>query len=219
MAIQHQVVRVIVNAGHGLSNATPNVYDQGASSPFGTEAYIVSRVADAVVDSYYLAHDETCHSPKSISVIPTPLCSVACATTHKRTSHLAYVIDWINENKIHSKAAGYGDVVLSLHCNEAKDPEWGGTLVVIDNKAPAERYHEAMEIARIVSSVLGIPNRGVLLDSKTPRKSIGIVEDTDPPAYLIELGFVTNSADVKAIETCGAEAIIAVIERFAKGNK
>lgn len=218
MAATHQVVRVIVNAGHGLSNATPNVYDQGASSPFGTEAYIVSRVADAVVDSFYLARDENCSPTKSISVIPTPLCSVACAATHKHTGHLSYVIQWCNDNAIHTKTTGYGDVLLSLHMNEAKDPEWGGTLVVIDNNAKPERYHEAMEIARIVSGVLGIPNRGVLLDSKTPRKSIGIVEDTDMPAFLIELGFVTNAKDVAAVETCGAQAIIAVIEAL-KGNK
>lgn len=209
-----QVVRVIVNPGHGLGSAHVGIFDEGASSPFGTEAYIVSRVADAVTDEYYLARDENCSPRNTISVIPTPQCSEQCALTHKY-SHLSYVIDWINDTAIHDKA-GYHDVLLSLHMNQSPKQETRGTLVVICGDAPPHRYEEARDIARIVANALGTPNLGVMLDTETPRKTIGIVRHTTPPAYLIELGFVSNPDDVKAVESCGKDAVKAVIEYFEK---
>lgn len=206
---------MIVAPGHGLGNTTPNVYDPGASSSFGTEATIVSRVAEEVVDHFFLARDEQCGPTTDISVIPTPECSIACATTHRGRGHLSYLVDWINENAIHSKSAGYGDVVLALHMNSSENPAMSGVLVVVDNGAPSDRHRTAMQISRILAGILGIPDRGVLLDSETPRRSIAIVEKTRPPAYLIELGFVTNPQDVQAVATCGAQAVIAVINRLA----
>lgn len=210
-----QVLRVLLNAGHGLSNQSPGQFDFGAQSPYGAEAAIVSRIVESVGDHYYFKRDpETCSPATDVTVLPTPTCNEACLSGHPRSGHLQYVIQWINEHCLKLKS-GYGDIVLSVHMNSAESESASGTEVIIDNRAPVERYHEAQEIARIVSGVLGIPNRGVKTDRETPRKSIAIVEDTRPPAFLVELGFVTNPRDVQAVEACGAQAVIAAIDALA----
>ena len=208
------VQRVIVNPGHGLGNTRVGVFDEGASSPFGREAGIVDDIATRVVDHYWKPHTDTCTSPHGVTVIPTPICNEACGAQHARTSHLSYVIGWINEVALKVKG-GYVDVVLSIHM-DSLDAKYSGTLVVIDDRAGVKRYHEAQEIAKTVSQVLGLPNRGVLTDKKTPRRSIAIVEKTRPPAFLIELGNIQNERDVLAVRECGAQAVIAVIERLAR---
>jgi hypothetical protein len=213
-----QVLRILLNSGHGLSNVTPEVYDHGAKSQYGAEAAIVSRIVESVSDYYFLARNtETCSPATDITVLPTPVCNEACLSGHPRSGHLQYVITWVNQNCIRTKS-GYGDVLLSIHMNSAESESATGTEVIVDNRAGAERYHEAQNISRIVAGVLGLPDRGAKTDRETPRKSIAIVEDTRPPAYLIELGFVTNPRDVQAVEACGAQAVIAAINAIARGK-
>lgn len=192
--------RVFLQAGHGLGNSHPGVYDSGATGCGEEEARLVSYIVDSITDRFFL------DDHAQITVEPVPICASFCATTyHPKTGHLAYVIRWINE---HSRK---GDFVLSIHMNEAPN-DASGTLVVYDNGAPAKREEQATDIARIVAAKLGLPDRGSLPDNATPRGRIGLVQDTDPPALLIELGFITNQTDVDAVKSCGIEAVTAAIE-------
>lgn len=211
------VQRVLVHAGHGLSNKTVGVFDNGASSQYGREAGIVDDIVTKVVDAFWLPHDQLCDSPHKISVIPTPRCSDVCGSTHRTASHLSVVIEWVNEVALKVKG-GYVDIVLSVHM-DSLDAKYSGPLVVIDDRAGVGRYHEAQEIAKILAQVLGLPNRGVITDRKTPRGSIAIVEKTNPPAFLLELGNIQNERDALTVRECGAQAVIAVIKALEKTNR
>jgi N-acetylmuramoyl-L-alanine amidase len=206
------VLRILLDAGHGLSNDKPEQFDNGATSKYGGEAAIVSRIVEKVYDHYYFSRDEACNPLTEITVQTTPVCNESCLSAHPRSSHLAYKIRWINEHALRVNKREYGDVVLSVHMNAADSEKASGTEVIVDDRAGIARYHEAQNISRIVAGVLGLPDRGAKTDIEGPRGSIAIVEDTNPPAYLVELGFVTNEGDVRAVEACGVEAVIAAID-------
>jgi hypothetical protein len=196
----------MIHAGHGLSNSAPGIFDTGATSCYGSEHEIVSRIADEVVDRAWR------NELAQFSTIPVPVCSQSCIPHHPRrkdtggyAGHLAYLIEWINDNAIKGKR-GYSDFVVSLHMNSG-GPEASGVEVIYDNAATPLRREQARVAAEVLANTLGLQNRGAYADSKTPRRSIAIVEDTLPPALLFELGFVTNEIDVQRVRECGVEAV------------
>lgn len=199
------VLRVLVDCGHGLSNHAPNVYDSGAEGCGTTEAELVREIGDQVIDAFYFARDENAGATTAVTVTPTIECNDACVQRHRRSSHLSYKIAYLNDH-----AAPF-DFIVSLHMNSADDPAVSGTEVLYGGNAPVSRLRDADEVSRIVAGKLGLKNRGAKVDTETPRKRIAILRDTDPPALLIELGFITNPNDVKAVRECGAEAVIAAI--------
>jgi N-acetylmuramoyl-L-alanine amidase len=207
------VLRVLVDAGHGLGNVTPGTYDSGAVGCIDgqqiTEAELVREIADKVLDFFYLSRDENNSPRSSVTVIPTVECSEACASRHKNSSHLSAKIAYANEHY-----APF-DYIISLHCNASDNPNSTGTEVIYSATAPVARLHEADNISRIVAGKLGLTNRGAKIDSETPRKKIAILRETKAPALLIELGFITNENDVRAVRECGAEAVIAAINALA----
>jgi N-acetylmuramoyl-L-alanine amidase len=207
------VLRVLLDSGHGLSNKAPNIDDPGAIGCIDgveiTEAALVREIADQVIDRFYFGRDENVSPTTRITVTPTVECNSACVRRHPRSSHLAAKIEYLNDHY-----APF-DFVLSLHMNSSDNPNATGTEVVYGGNAPASRLRQADELSRVVSGVLGLPNRGPLIDTATPRKKIALLRRTKAPALLIELGFITNENDVRAVRECGAEAVIAAINAIA----
>jgi N-acetylmuramoyl-L-alanine amidase len=198
-----------LDAGHGLSNTRPGRFDPGAVSCYGGEHEIVSRVADLVVDHYANA---------AVSVVETPSCSDACLKKHPASSHLGFKIKFINRNAKRSPSGRtVGEVCISLHMNSGPEAA-SGTEVLYSAAAGAKRRAFAAKLSAAVAGTLGTTDRGPLSDTDTPRGSIAILSRTDCPAYLIELGFITNEADVIKVRECGKDAVIAAIEAIIKEN-
>ena len=210
MAVASAVLRIWLDAGHGLGNSRPGVFDTGATSACGSEHEIAYRIVDLVADRFY-------RDPEApLTVAETPSCSTACAAKHKKRGHLAYKIDYINDNlKRRPDGRSFGEVVLSLHLNSSSNPSTSGVEVLYSHSVPARR-RVAAAIAEAVAATLGLPNRGAKSDRDSSRGSIAILNRTECPAYLIEMGFVTNPEDVLRVRECGVDALIAAISVIAK---
>lgn len=174
--------RIILDAGHGPGNGHGGVYDPGAIGCFHSEHEMVSEVA------------------KRVAGMSIPLVEVV------RVPELPLrdVVAWVN------REAGPGDVLFSLHMNAAETPEASGVEVLIALASPAERRAEALLLARELSQTLRLKNRGLKFDVESVKgagRGLPIVRDTSCPAFLLELGFISNKNDVAAVEARGAEAI------------
>lgn len=197
--------RVILAPGHGLSNASPGVYDPGASSPYGEEAQIVSDITDAVLDDYWGNEDA------EIAVIRVPQCSDACLSMHRRSTHLTETIRHINE----FTSAPF-DLVVSIHMNAADSGNATGTEVLY---ASERTKGLAALVSATVAAYLDLRDRGAKHVSQAHRSRVAILQDTRPRAILIELGFVTCERDVAQIVRHGTEAVKAAIEAVRKASQ
>ena len=95
-----------------------------------------------------------------------------------------------------SEANKFGaDIVISLHLNAYTDPSANGTETFVYKKGS-----NAEKIANLVQknlvAALGTKNRGV------KEGNLAMVRDTNAPAILCELGFITNENDhIKLVNT------------------
>lgn len=199
-----EILRFFLAPGHGLSNAVNGHFDIGASSKYGSEHAIVTDVAHSVFDRVYREDAE-------YSTLLTPVCSPDCVRFHPlkrsggRAGHLAYVIQYINRN------CAKFDLVIAIHMNAAVSESATGVECFYSDKAPAKRRVQAAVMAETFAREVGLRNRGAKADSESARKSLAILGDTDCPAVLLEMGFVTNACDVEAVKTKGADALVAAM--------
>ena len=200
------MLRVILNPGHGWSNASPGVYDTGAVSECGEEAATVAEITTRVVDRFW-------HDPSAaVTVIETPECGDACvARNHPKSSHLGYVVRWINATAMR------GDVVISLHMNAAENDTASGTEVLYSHAAPKNKP-VAADMSKAVAETLGLKDRGAKSSSDSARGHLAILDKTNPPAFLVELGFVTNRRDYDFVKANGVDAVFAAIEALRKSR-
>jgi hypothetical protein len=199
-----EILRFFLAPGHGLSNAVNGRFDPGATSPHGSEYDIVVRVAHGVFDRVYEPDAE-------YSTVLTPVCSTDCVQFHplkrdgERAGHLAYVIDYINRN------CAKFDLVVALHMNAAASSKATGVECLYSDKAPAKRRVQAAVMAETFAREVGLLNRGAKPDTESARKALAILGDTNCPALLLEMGFVTNECDVEAVRERGEDALIAAM--------
>lgn len=206
-------LRIWLDAGHGLANAKPGVFDTGATSCYGSEHEIVWRIVDLVADTFYS------NPPLDVTVVETPTCNTACVTQHKMRSHLSYRIDYVNSNVKRDRVGDpVGEVLLSVHMNSSENETATGVEVLYSHGVPG-RKEVAAAISRAVSGVLGLVDRGAKSDRESARGSIAILNKTDCPAYLLEIGFVSNAGDVKAVREKGHDALVTAIATIAKEHK
>lgn len=193
------ILRFLLSAGHGLNNVAVGVFDTGATSPYGSEHAIVLELAQEVFYEFY--NDDSIE----FSVDPVPQCSTACGEKHETSGHLQQVIRHINEN------CAEFDMALQLHMNAADNATASGVEVFYAAGSPAKRRRQAEVMAKVLAQALGIPNRGAKPDTDSARKKLAFLRQTKCPALLVEMGFITNPADVDAVKTCGVEALIAAM--------
>lgn len=181
--------RFLLDRGHGENNTRAGLYDPGATHGDRSEAKLVDALALALC--LYWRRETP-----SLLIVPNDL-------------SIGGVIRYANS---HHKP---GDALLSLHMNDSGGKGASGCEVIIAATAPPERREEAQTIVDTVSSRLGIPNRGVKLDSETPRKRLPLLRNTTAPAYILECGFVDSDKDVAAIRQRGVSAIAAALRALA----
>lgn len=159
--------RILISAGHYLR-------DPGATSVRGTkEADEMIRTRNLLIrelESRGLTQDQDFFSvPDTIDLGPT--------------------IDWINAR------TRSDDIAVELHGNSAGSSARGAEAYYIDGnnqrKADAQRLVDAL-----VAAVSGLRNRGAKSDATTRFGRLGFCRDVDIRSVLIELCFLTNSADM-----------------------
>lgn len=88
---------------------------------------------------------------------------------------------WINSNKV--------DAVIELHLDSAPGAT-GCTLFYYDGFSNLAKIGE--DLLSVYSKYSTIKSRGVKPDSSTRHGRLGIIRDTRPLAFLLELGFIQN---------------------------
>ena len=177
-----------LDCGHGTDNRTPGVFDPGAVA-LGTSEYAIVQT---------IAHDVAYALRDQYDVVLTPEVS------------LNDVVAWVNER------ATNRDMLFALHMN-AGPAKATGVEVIHAHTAPMERAAQATLVANVCAHVMGIPCRGVRLDTDTPagaRNGLAILRDTTCPALLVELGFITNKTDVERVRLKGTLAICESIRKI-----
>lgn len=182
-------MRILLDVGHGLGNGKDGSFDPGAVGFGVTEYGLMRELADKL----------------------PPVLSNGTEIYRLPDVRLAQVVSVANQEKRD------GDVLISLHMNAAISKAATGVEVVISQLAPPSRKIQAKTMAGVLSEVLGLRNRGVLLDGQTVkggRNGLAIVRDTLCPAFLLELGFISNEGDIAAVRERGADAVEKAILAF-----
>jgi N-acetylmuramoyl-L-alanine amidase len=86
-----------------------------------------------------------------------------------------------------------GVVMLSVHCNEGGGRASGVEVFYRGN----EHKNKAAEISATVAKIFGIPDRGAKTESESQHSRLAIM--SFQPCFLLELGFIDNATDRKAI--------------------
>lgn len=162
-------MKLAIDPGHGMSNIVPGVYDPGAVASGVTESDIVMAWATTGVYLAKLRGVDTWLS--RLEDTPAPL--------------------GIRDNR--AKAAGCTHY-LSLHCNAGVHTATGIEAYYRDGQ---DRLLAAAAVTAAVSA-LKLPNRGIRNETHTQHKRLSVL-DFDGPATLLELGFITNARDRRAL--------------------
>lgn len=100
-------------------------------------------------------------------------------------------------------------VVLDIHLNAAVSPQANGSEVIISNNAGILSKNFAKEILDVTCEVLGTRSRGILTESQTPRKKLGIL-NMSGVAALVEVCFISNKDEMDKLMSDG------VIDKLGK---
>jgi len=88
------------------------------------------------------------------------------------------------------------DVFISIHANAFSSPESNGTETYYcsENDHSSASKYLAEQVQREMVSALGLRDRGV------KQRSFYVLKNTEMPAALVELGFLTNATEEKLLE-------------------
>lgn len=115
-------------------------------------------------------------------------------------------IKWVNER------ATNDDLLIELHMDSAPRGASGCTSYYYTGNETAKQ--KAGLFIETYSQYASIKSRGAKGDTTTRHGRLGIVRDTVPLAFLIELGFLTNSDDLTHVRTHGAIALQRALFRY-----
>lgn len=96
------------------------------------------------------------------------------------------------------------DVFISLHTNAAANPNATGSEALIYSTASRVAYDLAEDILDALARSTGLRNRGII-----ERPGLYVLKETNMPAVLVEMGFITNATD--------AELMVNSPELFSRG--
>lgn len=163
-------IKLALDAGHGLGNRTPGVFDPGAVANGHREAAIALQWA---VSGEFLLE------PKGIDVFLTRTDQSGNTPVGKRDDL--------------AKAEGCTHFI-SIHCNAANGNASG---VEVFYRDAIDKAFASVVLDCLVKAT-GLPNRGMKAESSSQHSRLAVL-DFAPPACLIEIGFIDNPKDLKVI--------------------
>lgn len=100
---------------------------------------------------------------------------------------------------------GSGSVLVEFHLDSSGEPEEGkeratGTSAFYSDNANKNSKELAKEFVDTTSKILGIKNRGALSEKKSNRGRLAILHTAAGIAVLVEVGFINNDEDMKALD-------------------
>lgn len=110
-----------------------------------------------------------------------------------------------------NKVAGPDDLLVEVHLNSVTNPLATGSSVWYYSGSDASRSR-ASKMSKIISDTVGLKNRGAKGDMTNRHGQLYIIRETDPWAFLFEVGFISNPSDMQKVREFGAQAIIDAIQ-------
>jgi N-acetylmuramoyl-L-alanine amidase len=159
-------MKIAVDAGHGMSNATPGVYDPGAVVVFQGETF-----AEADVTLRYALSLKFLISEKNIPTFMSRTSSADDAPLAARASRAE-----------EAECTHF----ISLHLNAA-GPTARGVEVLYRRNADKAL---AAKACKLIAQSSGLKERGA-----KKRLDLAVLKFSNGPRLLIELGFLTNKHD------------------------
>lgn len=178
-------MRVFLDIGHGPRNGKGGSFDPGAMANGETEYSVVRETVERI-PTRIQSRISTDHG---IEIIKTPELSI-----HD-------LAEWVNA-RVEDE-----DLFLTVHMNASTNAASTGVEVIYCDTAPDIRAHLSEKLANTVAAALKLKSRGAIEDARTPRKKIGILHQVKIPAYLLEIGFLTNPKDLESVRKFGSLAI------------
>lgn len=119
---------------------------------------------------------------------------------------------------LHKMTPSESDVCLDIHFNAGPIGATGVEVIIADRHTNAETG-AATRMCVKAAQIMGIRNRGVKTESDTARKLIGILHNEKGINLLIEIGFISNAADLKAYHSKKRELAVEVAIHLAELDK
>lgn len=104
---------------------------------------------------------------------------------YSNTSSLAARVQMANEWP--------ADYFISLHCNSNENPAINGTEVYVGQNF-TQAYYLGEHILNAIVNYVGTANNGIRL-----RPSLYVIRNTNMPAVLVEMGYLTNYNDAQKL--------------------
>jgi hypothetical protein len=106
------------------------------------------------------------------------------------------------------------DVVFNIHMNAGVATASGVQVFYYGGSADSKK--RAQEMLPILVSTTGLPSAEATADTDSRWGRLGIIRDTTPWAFLIELGFISNPSDLATVRRTGATALLQVILQYVR---
>ena len=160
-------MRIAIDAGHGLSNRAPGVYDPGVVAGGVAEADVA--LLWALAGRYLLRRN-----------------GLEVWLTRDDDDDAAPLADRVHQ----ARQAGCTHLI-SLHCNGSADPGATGTETYYRDQADQELAAVAQGAGLYA---LGLRDRGLRREAQSQHSRLAVLE-FGGPACLVELGFLSNPED------------------------
>lgn len=168
------MITLAIDAGHGLSNRREGVFDPGAVANGKRESDLAWGLLETL---RYVATTEYASDVRIVLTRDTP---TEAAPVGGR------------DNEATREGA---DFFLSLHWNAAESQSATGSEVFYRG---AEDLDWAKSVLNATVSAFGLRCRGTKTESESQHSRLAVL-DFSGPACLLEVGFITNPADVARI--------------------
>lgn len=96
--------------------------------------------------------------------------------------------------RVNEANAWRADIFISLHNNAAENPNATGNEALVYGPGAAVANELAEDILEQLTLTTGLRNRGIVY-----RPGLYVLKETEMPAVLVEMGFITNSYDAELL--------------------
>lgn len=171
--------------GHNFAKGANGIPDKGAIGNGTTEADTTKKIVDAIVQKGIPGF--------TITKVPERL------GINARNK-------WVNDR------ANQFQAYFEFHLDSAAPAAKGVTTFFVGGNSWAEG--EAKQYQQEYTRITGLKGRGVKADTEDRWGRLGAIRDIKIFGLLMELGFISNADDLRAVQTKGVEAVIASIQKM-----
>ena len=170
---------IAIAIGHNFAKGTNGIPDKGAIGNGTTEADVTKKIVDAIILKGIPGFNIT-KVPEGLGI-------------NARNK-------WVNDRADHLQA------YFEFHLDSATPAATGVTTFFVGGNtwAAGEATQYQIEYTRVT----GLKGRGVKSDTEDRWGRLGAIRDIKIFGLLMELGFISNPDDLRAVQTRGVDAII-----------